>query len=66
MSEFAFPTMLAAVNSQVQTSLRRLRKYLERVERDLASGDHGGALSNLAELSEISRRLWNNLAKVAK
>ena len=58
--------MLVAVNSQVQTSLRRSRKYLERVEGDLASGDHGEALSSLAELSEIARRLWNNLAKVAK
>ena len=47
----------SAVNSQVQTSLSRLRKYLERVERDLASGDHGGALSSLAELGEIARRL---------
>ena len=66
MSEFAFTTMLVAVNSQVQTSLSRLRKYLERVERDLASGDHGEALSSLAELGQIARRLWNNLATIVE
>jgi hypothetical protein len=35
---------------------------MQRVERDLASGDHNEALANLAELAEIARRLWNNLA----
>jgi len=40
--------------------------YLERVERDLANGDRGRALANLAELGEISRRLWNTLAEAVK
>ena len=46
---------------QIQTSIGRLRLYLERVERDLAKGDRAAALANLAELGEISRRLWNAL-----
>jgi hypothetical protein len=50
------------VNSQIQTSLQRLRLYLERVERDLAAGDRNRALANVAELAEIARRLWNSLA----
>jgi len=29
-------------------------------------GDRNQALANLAKLAEIARRLWNNLAKVAK
>jgi len=63
MSEFAFTTMLVAVNSQVQTSLHRLRVYLERIERDLASDDRSSALANLAELGEISRRLWSGRSR---
>jgi hypothetical protein len=43
--------ILTAVNSRIQTSLGRLRTYLERVERDLASGDRNQALANLAELA---------------
>jgi hypothetical protein len=39
---------------------------MQRVERDLANGDRSSALANVAELGEIARRLWNNLAKVAK
>ena len=45
------------MNSQIQISLQRLHIYLQRVERDLADGDRNQALANLAELSEISRRL---------
>ena len=50
------------MTSQIQTSLARLRTYLERVERDLDAGDHYQALADVAELAEIARRLWNNLA----
>jgi hypothetical protein len=50
------------VSSQIQISLQRLRTYLERVERDLVNKDRNQALANLAELAEISRRLWNRLS----
>jgi hypothetical protein len=54
------------VNLKIQASPRRLRMSLERVERDLASGDQNQAMANVAELSEIARRLWNNLAKAVE
>jgi hypothetical protein len=58
--------ILGAASSRIQNSLQRLRTYLERVERDLATGDRHQALANLAELSEIARRLYNSLANVVK
>jgi hypothetical protein len=66
MSQSPSQLILTAVNSRMQTSLRRLNTYLERVERDLTSDDRNQALANLAELAEIPRRLWNNLAKVTE
>ena len=56
----------SAVNTQIQTSLRLLRLYMQRVERDLASGDRNQALANLAELNEIARRLWTNLVSTVE
>jgi hypothetical protein len=47
---------------RTQTSLARLRRYLERLERDVASGDRSQALADCAELSEIARRLWDTIA----
>jgi hypothetical protein len=48
----------------IATSLQRLDLYLDRVWRDLESGDRSQALSDCAELSEIARRLWCYLAHV--
>jgi hypothetical protein len=39
---------------------------MQRIERDLANDDRSHALGNLAELREIARRLWNNLAEVVE
>jgi len=51
------------MNARIQTSLDRLHTYLRRLERDLEAGDRNEALANVAELGEISRRLWNVLAE---
>jgi hypothetical protein len=51
------------VNVRIQTLVKRLRTYLERIERDLATGDRTAALANLAELCEIGRRMWKQLAE---
>jgi hypothetical protein len=48
---------------QIEISVQRLTLYLERVKRDLAAGDRASALANLAEVHEISRRLWDRLAQ---
>jgi hypothetical protein len=49
-------------NQQLSVALDRLALYLSRVRDDLRRGDRNQALANLAELTEISRRLWNRLA----
>ena len=49
------------MQSSVKTSLARLHVYLERLERDLAAGERTQALSDCAEIAEISRRLWSQL-----
>ena len=54
------------MNARIQVSIQRLHTYVKRIERDLASGDRSSALANLAELNEIARRLWNNLAEVVE
>jgi hypothetical protein len=46
---------------KIQVSLGRLRLYLERLERDVPEGDRSQALSDCAEISEISRRLWDTI-----
>jgi hypothetical protein len=46
----------------VTTSLKRIDLYLDRLKRDLEIGDQTQALSNCAELHEITRRLWVYLA----
>jgi hypothetical protein len=48
----------------VATALQRLELYLTRVRRDLETGDRSQALSDCAELSEITRRLWSYLAAI--
>jgi hypothetical protein len=50
----------------VEISLERLTLYLERVRRDLEAGDRASALANLAEVGEISRRLWERLARLTR
>ena len=42
----------------VRTSLERIDLYLERVRHDLEEGDRAQALAEVAELTEIARRLW--------
>jgi hypothetical protein len=56
----------AKADSKVQVSLGRIRLYLERLERDVSEGDRNQALANCAEISEISRRLWNVIAAELK
>jgi hypothetical protein len=46
----------------ITTSLERIDLYLDRVRRALEEGDRSKALSDCAELSEITRRLWCYLA----
>ena len=46
----------------VQTALDRIDLYLSRVKRDLDADERAEALSNVAELAEITRRLWIYLA----
>jgi hypothetical protein len=50
------------MNNRIQVSLGRLGLYLQRLERDLVAGDRTQALADCAELSEISRRLWDVIA----
>jgi len=42
----------------VRTSLERIDLYLERVRHDLEEDDRAQALADVAELTEIARRLW--------
>ena len=50
------------MNRSIETALLRVDAYLARVRRDLEAGDRSQALSDCAELSEITRRLWVFLA----
>jgi hypothetical protein len=50
------------MNRSVATSLARIDLYLDRVRRDLESGDRSQALADCAELTEICRRFWCYLA----
>jgi hypothetical protein len=52
------------MSRSVEASLSRIDLYLGRVRRDLESGDHAQALADVAELHEISRRLWAYLAEL--
>jgi hypothetical protein len=47
----------------IELTMKRLELYLERVKHDLQAGDRAGALADLAEVGEISRRLWDRLAR---
>jgi hypothetical protein len=51
------------MSPEIQTSIDRLTLYLSRVKRDLETGNRAQMLADLAELGEISRRLWNRIAK---
>ena len=50
--------------ADITRTINRIERYLERVRSDLERGDRAQALSDLAELSEISRRLWQRLANL--
>jgi hypothetical protein len=49
--------------NDITRSLERIALYLERVRDNLERGDRSQALADLAELGEISRRLWNRLER---
>ena len=51
--------------NKVATMFRRVRLYLDRAERDIAQGDLNGARTNVAEASEIARRLYLALSHPA-
>jgi hypothetical protein len=59
MSSDVYMTCHRKMPARIQVSLGRLRLYLERLERDVATGDRSQALADCAETSEISRRLWD-------
>jgi hypothetical protein len=52
------------MSRSVTTSLERIDLYLGRLRCDLEAGDRTQALSDCAELHEISRRLWAYLAEL--
>jgi hypothetical protein len=54
------PTPVPANN--ITKSVDRLALYLARVRDNLLRGDRIQALADLAELAEISRRLWIQLS----
>jgi hypothetical protein len=54
------------VANNITRSLERIALYLKRVRDNLERGDRSQALADLAELSEISRRLWNRLQRSIK
>ena len=43
--------------------LGRIDRYLDRVKKALRNGQHTSLLADVAELSEIGRRLYNRLEK---
>ena len=50
--------------ADITHNIDRLERYLARVRSDLERGDRAQALADLAELAEISRRLWQRLANL--
>ena len=52
------------MNKNFATAVGRLERYLFRVKRSIREGKLVVALSDTAELSEIARRLWNDLQKI--
>jgi hypothetical protein len=54
------------MNKDLATALGRLDRYLFRVKRAVRSGDLVVALSDTAELAEVSRRLWTSLERTIK
>jgi hypothetical protein len=49
------------MNKDISTAIGRLDRYLFRVKRAIRNGELALALSDTAELAEISRRLWVKL-----
>jgi hypothetical protein len=49
------------MDKEISSALGRLDRYLFRVKRAIRNGELALALSETAELSEISRRLWVKL-----
>jgi hypothetical protein len=49
------------MDKDISTALGRLDRYLFRVKRAVRNGELALALSDTAELAEISRRLWVKL-----
>jgi hypothetical protein len=51
------------MNQAIEKGRKRLVVYFLRVSRALDSGKREQALSDLAELAFIARRLWEDLSK---
>lgn len=49
------------MDKDIATAIGRLDRYLFRVKRAIRNRELGVALSDTAELAEISRRLWTKL-----
>jgi hypothetical protein len=49
------------MDKDISTALGRLDRYLFRVKRAIKNRELSVALSDVAELSEIARRLWIRL-----
>jgi hypothetical protein len=54
------------MHADIIRSIDRLELYLSRVKADLGRADRAQALADLAELAEISRRLWQRISQTAK
>jgi hypothetical protein len=51
------------MNAQIQSSFVRLQTYVARAQLATQTGNPIQALADVAEISEIARRLWNELQK---
>jgi hypothetical protein len=53
------------MNKQILTSLVRIRLYRERLQEDVANADPVQGMADAAELSTISKILWEQFQKEA-
>jgi hypothetical protein len=53
------------INHQIKQALGRLALYQDRVKEDLARNDYAQAMADVAEMAEISHRLWELCQKEA-
>jgi hypothetical protein len=51
------------MNKEVSKAIGRLDLYLFRTKRAIRTRDYTQALADVAELSEIARRLWVRISK---